>query len=73
MSKAGYLRFSARDACGCHAVAEATVDGAPVRVTMDGGSFCVMAINDDGAMISHPRIPDGLIVVSSVELDSLID
>lgn len=73
MSKIDKLRFEATDACSCHRAAITTVDGAKVRITVDGEDYCVMAINDDGAMITHPRIPDGLIIVSRDDLESLID
>lgn len=73
MSKIDKLRFEATDACSCHRTALTTVDGASVRVTADGDSYCVTAINEDGAMISHPRIPDGLLVIGCDDLESLID
>lgn len=73
MSKIEQLRFEATDACSCHRAAQTTVDGAPVRITVDGDSYCVTAVNDDGAMVAHPRIPDGLAVMSAAELEALLD
>ncbi len=73
MSKINQLRFEATDTCSCHRAAITTVDGAKVRVTVDGNDYCVTAINDDGAMIAHPRIQDGLIIVGEADLEALID
>lgn len=73
MSKINQLRFEAGDACSCHRAATATVDGAPVRIAEDGGGYCVMAINDDGAMIAHPKIPDGIAYLSAEDLELLVD
>ena len=73
MSKVNQLRFEADDACGCHRAAMATVDGSPVRITVDGDGYCVMVVNDNGTMIAHPKIPDGLMYVLPDELESLID
>lgn len=73
MNKIDKLRFEATDACSCHRAALTTVDGASVRVTVSGDDFCITAINDDGAMVAHPRIPDGLLIVSRQDLERLID
>ena len=73
MSKIAQLRFEADDACNCHRAARATVDGAPVRITVDGDGYCVTAINDDGAMIAHPEIPDGIAYLSAEDLELLVD
>lgn len=73
MSKITQLRFEADDDCNCHRAARATVDGAPVRITVDGDGYCVTAINDDGAMIAHPEIPDGIVYLPADELELLID
>lgn len=73
MSKINQLRFEATDSCSCHRSAYTTVDGKPVRVTEADDGFCVTAINEDGAMITHPKIPEGLLYLSADELELLID
>lgn len=73
MSKIDQLRFEANDSCSCHRSALTTIDGLTVRVTADGEAYCVTAINEDGAMIAHPRMPDGLVIVSEADLEALID